>query len=63
MAKPLKSWYVSVMKSPCKQIESIKCVSADEATAKLKQLKEKYVDEPATETSPAVTYTFYREQY
>lgn len=69
MATAMKSWYVTVMEKPCRQIESRQCVSAASATEKLKEAKEKYIDIPAdpTSTDPrlqkGVSYSFYREQY
>lgn len=59
----MKSWYVTVLKNNFKQVECIKCVSAQTATERLKEMKEKYVNVPATETEPAIVYTFFREQF
>lgn len=69
MAVAMKSWYVTVMEKPCKQIESRKCISAQQATEKLKEMKEKYIDIPADPTSSdprlqkGVSYSFFREQF
>jgi hypothetical protein len=63
MAMPMKSWYVTVLRNNFTQVECIKCISAQQATERLKEMKEKYVNQPATENSPAVTYTFFRDQF
>jgi predicted SPOUT superfamily RNA methylase MTH1 len=69
MAVAMKSWYVTVMEHPCKQVDQIKCVSAVSATEKLKAAKEKYVNIAPDPTSSdprlkkGVTYMFFREQF
>jgi len=69
MAKAMKSWYVTVMEKPCKQVYSRQCISAASATEQLKEAKEKYIDIPADPTSSdprlqkGVSYSFFREQY
>jgi hypothetical protein len=69
MATAMKSWYVTVMEKPCKQVEQLACVSAASATEKLKAMKEKFIDIPPdpTSTDPrlqkGVSYAFYREQF
>jgi hypothetical protein len=69
MAKAMKSWYVTVLKIPCKQVKSVQCVSAQSATEKLKELKGIYIDVPPDPTSSdpelvkGIKYSFFREQF
>jgi hypothetical protein len=69
MATAMKSWHVTVLENPCKQVITYQCVSAAAATEKLKEVKEKYIDIPADPASDdprlkrGVIYTFFREQY
>jgi hypothetical protein len=69
MAMAMKSWYVTVLKNPCKQVDQRSCVSAQSATEKLKELKAKYIDIPPDPTSSdpelvkGIKYSFFREQF
>lgn len=69
MAMPMKSWYVTVLKNNFTQLECIKCISAQQATDRLREMKEKYINVPADPGNPdpllakGITYSFFREQF
>ena len=60
----MKSWHVTVMQG-CKQVYQRKCISAQQATDFLKEVKEKYknVDAEGKPLKDHVPYQWHREQF
>lgn len=61
MAQPMKSWHVTVLMNSIKEVACITCVNAKQATERLAEVKEQFVNKPEDPKAPR--YTYHREYY